>query len=60
MADLSNFKRGQIVGVRKAGASPTKTVELFSSARSTFSKVMTAFEEEGKTSSMKQNSKAVW
>ena len=50
MADLSDFKRGQIVGVRIAGTSVTKTVELFDVARSTVSKIMTAFEKEGKTS----------
>ena len=54
MADLSDFKRGQIVSVPMAGASVTKTAELFSVARSTILKVMTAFEKEGKISS--QNS----
>ena len=28
MADLSDFKRGQIVGARMAGASLTKTIEF--------------------------------
>ena len=40
MADLSDFK---IVGARMAGASVTKTAESFGVAKSTVSKVMTAF-----------------
>ena len=48
MADLSDFKRDQIVGARMAGASVTKTTELFGVARSTVLKVTTAFEKEGK------------
>ncbi|XP_076052817.1 uncharacterized protein LOC143032232 [Oratosquilla oratoria] len=56
MADLSGFKRGQIVGARMAGASITKTTELLGISRGTVSKVMTAFEREGKTSSAKHRS----
>ena len=56
MANLSDFKSGQVVGARMAGDSVSKINELFGVARRTVSKVMTAFEKEGKTSSMKQNS----
>ena len=51
---MSDFKKGQIIGAHMAGASVTKTVELFDVTRSTVSKVMTALEKEGKTSSLKQ------
>ena len=50
MADLSNFKRGQIVGARIAGSIATNATELFSVATCTVSKWMTAF-EKGKNSS---------
>ena len=56
MPDLSDFKRGQIVGARMAGASVTKTTELFGVARSTVLKIMTAFKKEEKASLLKQNS----
>ena len=60
MADSSDFKRGQIVGVLMSGASVTKTTELFGVARSIVLKVMTAFVKERKTSSLKQNSGRKW
>ena len=47
MADLSDFKKAQIVCARMAGACVIKTHELFGVARSTILKVMT-FEKEGK------------
>ena len=50
MADLSDFKRGQIIGARMAGASVAKSAELFGVVRITVSKVMTSFEKEGKPS----------
>ena len=56
MEDLSDFKRSQIVGARVAGARVTKIVELFGVARGTVSRVMTAFEKERKTYSLKQYS----
>ena len=48
MADLSDFKRAQIVGARMAGASATKTIELFGVAKITVLKVMTTGEKEEK------------
>ena len=60
MANLSDIKRGKIVGTRMTSASVTKNTELFGVARSTVLKGMTAFEKEGKTSSLKQNSGRKW
>ena len=51
MANLSDFKRGQMIGTRMAGAGVTKTTELFYVASSAVSKVMTPFKKEGKISS---------
>ena len=45
------------MGARTADARETKTAEFFGVARSTISKVMTAFEKEEKTASLKQNSR---
>ena len=52
MADLSYFKKSQIVGARMAGTILRKTAELFGAAKSAVTKLMT-FEKEGKTSSLK-------
>ena len=54
MSDPTDFKRGQVVGTLLVGASVIKTAELFRIARSTVSKVKTAFEKEGKTSLWKR------
>ena len=53
MAALSDFKRGQIVSARMTGDCVTKTAELIGVARIT---VITAFEKEGKTYPLMQNS----
>ena len=48
MADLSDFKRGQIVSASMAGGCVTKTTELFGVAKCIVLKVMTAFERKDK------------
>ena len=40
MAELSDFKRGQIIVDRMVGASITKTVQMFGISRGTVSKVI--------------------
>jgi hypothetical protein len=51
-----DFERGQIVGAHLAGASVTKTVTLLDILRATISKVMPAYSDNGKTTSVKRNS----
>ena len=56
MGDLFDFQRGQIVGARIAGATIIETAQLLEISRGTVSKVMTAYEKEGKTSYAKHKS----
>jgi hypothetical protein len=55
MGDLSNIERGQIVGARLTGASVTKT-DILGVTRAKISKVMSAYMNHGKTTSVKGNS----
>jgi len=55
IGDLSDFKRGEIVGVRLAEAHVTKTATLLGASREAVSKVMTAYTDHWKTSSAKKN-----
>jgi predicted transcriptional regulator len=56
MGDLSNFHRGQIVGVHLAGASVTTTATLLGVSRVAVSKVMMAYTNHRKTQSAMRNS----
>jgi hypothetical protein len=56
MGDFSNFQRGQITGTRLAGASMPKTAILLGVSRATVSKVMMAYMNHGKTTSVKRDS----
>ena len=56
MGDLSDFQRGQMVGVHSTGASVTKTATLLGVCRAAVSKVMMACTNHGKTTSAKRNS----
>jgi hypothetical protein len=49
MGDLSDFERGQIVGARLSGASLIKPATLLGVSTVTFSKVMSAYTNHGKT-----------
>ena len=49
MQDLSDFQRGQIVGVRSAEASVTKTATSLGVSRAAVSKVMVKYTNHGRT-----------
>jgi transposase len=56
MGDLSDFQRGQIVGVCLAGASVTKTATLLGVSRAAVYEVVMKYTHHGRTSSPKRNS----
>ena len=56
MGDLSDFQRRQIVGVRLAGESVTKTATLLGVSRAAVYKVVMTYTHHGKTTSAKRNS----
>jgi hypothetical protein len=56
MGDLSDFQIGEIVGMRLAGESVTKTTTLLSVPRTRVSKVMSTYTNNEKTASAKRNS----
>ncbi len=55
MGDISEFKRGQIVGAHLAGASVTRTASLCGVSRAMVSMVMSAYHNEGRTTSNSSN-----
>ena len=56
MRDLTGFEKGQIVGARIAGASFTKTAELFGFSRATMLRTTPELKKHGKTPSNQSNS----
>jgi predicted transcriptional regulator len=56
IGDLSDLERGQIIGVRSAGACVIKPATLLGVSRATVSKVMSAYTNHGKTPSAKKKS----
>uniref|UniRef100_A0A3B4TWU5 Transposase Tc1-like domain-containing protein n=1 Tax=Seriola dumerili TaxID=41447 RepID=A0A3B4TWU5_SERDU len=55
MGDISEFKRGQIVGACLAGASVTETASLCDVSKATVSRVMSAYHQEGRITSNRSN-----
>ena len=55
MGDISEFKRGQIVGAHLAGTSVTRTASLCGVSRATGSRVRSAYHLEGQTTSNRSN-----
>ncbi|GFU92492.1 transposable element Tc1 transposase [Trichonephila clavipes] len=55
MCDLSDVKRGMVIGARLAGASVSRTANLVGISRTTVPRVMTAYTNLGKVSSAKHN-----
>lgn len=55
MGDTSEFTRGQIVGARLSGASVTKAADLCGVSRATVSRVTSAYIQEGRTTSNRNN-----
>jgi hypothetical protein len=53
MGNLSNFEREQIIGAGLPGESVTRTVTLLGVSRTTVSKVMSVYTNQGKTTSAK-------
>ncbi len=52
--DLSDFERGMVVGVRRAGLSISKTADLLGLSRTTISRVYREWSEKEKISSERQ------
>ena len=50
MAELLDFKRGQIIGACMVDSNVPKTPQMFGFSRGTVSKVIIAFEKENETS----------
>jgi transposase len=55
MGDLSNFERGQTIGLRLAGASMIKSATSLVVSRVTVSKATSAYKDHEKTTSAQRN-----